>query len=195
MTDDEIVTWADRYSVGGGYSCSTTELTQLLSLAKRVPDGGSICEIGVLYGRSSTVWFLEQERRRESGHPPFDLHLVDSWVLNEGDTRPAFEWLMEQLGFPPFTPHWKPSQQAVDEIPMLDLLFIDGDHTGGAWDDSRLYLPKVKVGGVVVYHDYGDPVDYPEVQKAVDACIRANLLGRWEPLPLVDRLFMAVRAE
>lgn len=57
---------------------------------------------------------------------------------------------------------------------QIDLLHIDGDHERGVWDDCRLWLPKVRVGGVVVFHDYarkgadGEGDVFPQVTSAVN---------------------------
>jgi len=49
----------------------------------------------------------------------------------------------------------------------IDLLFIDGDHSyKGVKSDIKLWLPKVKIGGFVLFHDYGGI--HPGVKKAVD---------------------------
>ena len=49
------------------------------------------------------------------------------------------------------------------EIPEIDLLFIDGDHSYAACSaDLRNYLPKLKPNGLLLFHDF----NYPEVQRA-----------------------------
>jgi SAM-dependent methyltransferase len=54
-------------------------------------------------------------------------------------------------------------KQFVDS--SIDFLFIDGDHSYKAVkEDIRLWLPKVKTGGIISGHDY----DNPDVKKAVD---------------------------
>ena|SRR3990167_497040 len=208
MTDDEIVAWADQHSIGGEYSCSATEMRALLELAKQVPDGGSVCEIGVLYGRSASVYLLEQGRRTRGHRASIAVHLVDCWVLNEADAQPTYELMLSLLpdGWCFVHEHWLPSQLAAVAIPNLDLLHIDGDHDQGVWDDCRLYLPKINLGGVVAIHDYaapGEPTDYPEVRKAVGHYflgervaerVESNLvLCSWQVLPRVGRLFSARR--
>lgn len=58
----------------------------------------------------------------------------------------------------------KKSKDAIKDIPMLDFIYIDGDHRYKAVKkDLELYYPKVKEGGIVGGHDsYSD-----EVQRAV----------------------------
>jgi cephalosporin hydroxylase len=49
-----------------------------------------------------------------------------------------------------------------------DMLVIDGDHSySGVAADFRLYGPLVKVGGYILFDDYGQP-DWPDVKRYVD---------------------------
>jgi hypothetical protein len=51
----------------------------------------------------------------------------------------------------------------------LDYVFIDAEHTyEGVSADIKLWLPKVKPGGWIGGHDYGNLPRFPGVQKAVD---------------------------
>lgn len=58
--------------------------------------------------------------------------------------------------------------------PPIDLLHIDADHGPGVWDDCRWWLPKVKIGGYAVFHDYarkgadGKGDVFPSVTTAVN---------------------------
>lgn len=46
------------------------------------------------------------------------------------------------------------SEQALFMIPEIDLLHIDGNHSEvSSLRDVEMYLPKVRSGGVVIYHD------------------------------------------
>src|SRR4029077_17756380 len=159
--DKDILAWAEKNKIGVPTTYSNPEMAQMLALLKAVPDGGVICEIGVLYGRTASLYFLENKRRTPKNR--YTIHLIDSWVLNEGDARPSFDRMVCLLDRPLYFDHWKPSQRAVNEVSNnLDLLHIDADHDRGVWDDCRNYLPKVKIGGVVVFHDYGLVLTYPE---------------------------------
>ena len=62
------------------------------------------------------------------------------------------------------------SQQAAERIEdkSLDFVFIDSDHSyEGVKLDTILWLPKIKIGGFIVYHDYNHP-RLPGVKKAID---------------------------
>jgi hypothetical protein len=67
------------------------------------------------------------------------------------------------------TPIAYPSDQAADKLDLppgsVDLLFIDGGHTlDVVRSDIALYLPFVKPGGLVGFHDFGGS---PDVTQAV----------------------------
>lgn len=50
----------------------------------------------------------------------------------------------------------------------VDLVFIDANHSYmNCLQDIRLWLPKVRVGGIISGHDYHHP-RFPGVEKAVD---------------------------
>ncbi len=61
-----------------------------------------------------------------------------------------------------------------DKIKEIDMLFIDGDHSkSGATKDFLNYSPLVKKGGYVIFDDYLDLVDSPEVKEAVNDIVNS----------------------
>lgn len=53
----------------------------------------------------------------------------------------------------------------------VDMVFVDGDHTrDGLQGDIDAWLPKVKVGGVMAFHDYTRK-HWPDVKPVVDAAM------------------------
>jgi len=61
-----------------------------------------------------------------------------------------------------------------DNVPLIicndcfDLIFIDAGHEyKDVMTDITNWLPKLKKGGIMAFHDYANP-DYPGVQKAVE---------------------------
>lgn len=52
----------------------------------------------------------------------------------------------------------------------IDILFVDGDHSyEGVSSDCHLYLPLLKSGGYVGFHDYNNSAAFPGVKQAADA--------------------------
>lgn len=65
--------------------------------------------------------------------------------------------------------------QAKAYMPTVDILFIDGDHTRlGVWNDFLFYASLVTVGGYVVFDDYMDRANSPEVNGAVNEIVKKN---------------------
>ncbi|WP_080837982.1 class I SAM-dependent methyltransferase [Cohnella massiliensis] len=54
------------------------------------------------------------------------------------------------------------------ELPVADLIYIDGDHSKtGVLQDTELARKVIRKGGIICWHDYGNPA-VPSVTKAID---------------------------
>lgn len=230
-TDDEIIEFSKQ--VPGYYD--EDELRRLLALTKELSDGACIAEIGVECGRSASIYFGESARRLETfiasagdgellgSWGEFDLNLIDDWSRGS-EAKASFEKMASRFYGDlnlTFNGWWMPSSEAAEfaGLNAIDLLHIDADHGRAVWDDLRMWLPKVKVGGVVVCHDYarkgadglGDV--FPQVTCAVgwyldqgrvpnnnhQYLVSFNMdrtydpIGRWEKLGVVNTQFAARR--
>jgi hypothetical protein len=119
---------------------SELELTKLYELAVALPDHATVVEIGVLYGRSASVFFQVAQ------HKPLDLHFIDPWVVSEGDTYRAFHGMVdERFRKVPFTMHNMTATTArVPGLRLIGLLHIDGDHSPeGVESDCDQWLKYV----------------------------------------------------
>lgn len=68
-----------------------------------------------------------------------------------------------------------------DYIGLVDILFIDGDHSyDGVINDFINYNDLVKPGGYIVFDDYMDNVYSPKVKDAVDNIVLNFLNGDYE---------------
>lgn len=68
----------------------------------------------------------------------------------------------------------KPSEQAAEDIEVLDFCYIDGNHEREhVLTDITLYWPKVKEGGLLCGHDF-QPRRKPSVLEAVADFINDN---------------------
>lgn len=66
------------------------------------------------------------------------------------------------------------SSLVANQIPSVDLVFIDADHGYiGCSADIREYKPKVKSGGILSGHD----IDYPGVNSAVKQYVKSFDVG------------------
>lgn len=70
----------------------------------------------------------------------------------------------------------------------VDMVFIDGDHSyNGCMGDIMAWYPHVKVGGLILFHDYRRDV-WPDVHQAInDALVEFKL----SEVLIVDTLFIA----
>lgn len=71
----------------------------------------------------------------------------------------------------------------------IHLLFVDGGHSFDCVTaDIAGWVPKLAVGGVVAFHDYGGrQPKHCQVREAVDAWL-AKRAGHWEDVPAVGSM-------
>jgi hypothetical protein len=140
----------------------------------------SIAEIGVYRGATSKLFrFL---------FPKAKLYLIDPWEIysayleKEAGPISTDEHKMEEV-YGEVKKHFrrdkkckiirKMSSEAVKNVPdELDLVFIDGNHSYEyVKEDIKLWLPKVRAGGILSGHDYDHKL-FPGVVKAVDELLQ-----------------------
>lgn len=84
-----------------------------------------------------------------------------------------------------YAKHWTFMQQKSEAVASmlpddLDLVLIDGDHSAyGVRADWEHYEPKVRPGGIILFHDYQNRRDFPGIADLVDEIIR-RAWYRWE---------------
>ena len=114
----------------------------------------SMAEVGVRDGRT-TFHLLDQ-------NPNLKIYAIDNNIAqfyNNGIKKKYEERLIPIEGN---------SSLMADEIPMVDLIFIDADHSyQGCSKDIIAYKHKIKEGGLLTGHD----IDYPGVNRAVKELI------------------------
>lgn len=130
------------------------ERAELFRLARTLPAGFTACEIGAYLGASTA--FLAAAATLRGGH----VHTIDTWKNDNMPEEPpedTFERFLENTR--PFrhviTTHRGLTSELKDQIPAVDLLFIDGDHSyEGAKADLTNYAHKIKRGGYLAMHDF-----------------------------------------
>ena len=138
---------------------------------------GSAAEIGCAYGGFARTVLSKWQGKR--------YYMVDPWVSQPAD---VYRERTEGIDFnqyyrdcsalansdPRVTLIRKFSTDAAVDIPALslDFVFIDGNHAyAPVLADLDAWFPKVRVGGLMGLHDYGNDTNYPnfcEVKSAVD---------------------------
>ena len=115
----------------------------------------TMAEVGVRDGRT-TFHLLDQ-------NPYLTIYAIDnniSQFYNDTIKKKYEERLIPIQGN---------SSLMVDKIPMVDIIFIDADHSyQGCSKDIVAYRNKIKKGGLLTGHD----IDYPGVNRAVKQFIQ-----------------------
>lgn len=131
----------------------------------------AIVEIGVEYGRSTTV--IAEAKKRYNKEWRFSA--IDSWKQKNG--KEACEHVLKQMQKHSWDFNLWTSDSLVAaanyNLP-IDLLHIDGQHTYEAVKaDCEAWMPKVKKGGFVCFDDFGHP-GFDGVKKAAMEYVHKN---------------------
>jgi hypothetical protein len=177
---DFVPTTVRRHDVGDETYCSPWEGAFLEGLAANCPNPARVVEIGtgrgtsllrILYGLSLhedvRVWSIDLEEK-EDVREELAKSQIPNWryELLQGNSA--------ELG----QIDWEP----------LDLVFVDGSHSEeGAKADAEAFGPRLKEGGVMAFHDYGNPLH--GVTQAVDGTMGEN----WRCVGLVGTLIAFVK--
>jgi predicted O-methyltransferase YrrM len=136
----------------------------LRAMARTVPAGGAVVEIGSYLGRSTN--YIAGALK-----PGARLFCVDTWRNDAMPERPEDVYDRFLSNTMPYRDQITPLRGRSEEIAKgwkepIRLLFIDGDHSYEACKkDILAWLPFVVPGGVVCFHDYTNPFG---VRQAVD---------------------------
>jgi len=148
----------------------------LQALVDDLPEGLIMAEVGSYAGESTAVF----------ARKVLKIYAVDPWV-NYVENNPTQQVVMNDLaeaeaafdmmarGFTNIVKLKKYSHEAVSVFQdgSLDLVYIDGNHEyKHVCEDIRLWLPKIKRGGIISGHDYYyvDNI-YRDVKRAVQDSI------------------------
>lgn len=144
-----------------------------MELPKLLPDYAIIAEIGVYTGES-TIQFLETGRVKY-------LVAVDAWIVgyDPQDTAASFTAdemreaelrFRREIGRRPEIVIFKGMSSDVVKLfadETFDCVYIDANHSYAfVCDDIDMWLPKVKMGGILSGHDYCGA--HPDVIRAVN---------------------------
>lgn len=138
-----------------------------------LPENSIIVEIGAYVGRSTHVLATTAKLRnsRVISIDPF-LPAFDGW--HNSDPKSAFMNNIMQV-FDNVTLIEDYSQNVFNQVPEFDFIFIDGDHSyEGVKRDCENYLPKLKRGCCVSFHDYNGS-SFLGLQEAVN-----EICGGWD---------------
>ncbi len=175
------------------------EALALYQIAKKLPPGARVVEIGSWKGRSTyciakglkdgRIYAIdpfdasgEQGSRELYAHEKGNLPLVEQFKRNL-QQHGLLDKIVVQQGY---------SREFADVVDEADFIFIDGDHSPEGCDhDFQMFAPKVKKGGLLGFHDY-DP-RRPElgptwvVENRLKHSDAWTLVGRWVSLIVFRR--------
>ncbi len=165
------------------------------------PHKPTFVEVGSFAGRSATLlmgheatvvlvepFYLDPNRQPgDDGTPE-----VDNLYVTRKRCEPLLRELAENLKDFDYLLLIEESATAAARVDSIDLVHIDGDHSEqGVGLDAELWLPKLTLGGLALFHDYGDPA-FPAVSKTVDLLLADDLkwraVARHESLIALERL-------
>lgn len=144
-----------------GFFTWPTLYTDIVDL---LPNESTIIEVGVLEGQS-LAFLLTQAIGRDKH---FNIFAVDNFCLPKNNTSQTFRQNMSKVG-DMFTLIEETSVGASEKFDncSIDFIFIDASHEyEDVRNDLRVWLPKMKDGGIMAGHDYIPT--YPGVVRAVD---------------------------
>lgn len=146
-------------------------------IAENLPYEGNIAEVGVADG-ASIIYLAE---KLESLHKLFKIRLIDN--LNYGNQKQLKTIMDNVIG--------SGLQKRMDLIPLdslnaslefpdnyFDFIYLDSGHTYELTKaEIRLWIRKVKDGGILAGHDYHG---HEEVKRAVDEVVPPDWLKSYE---------------
>lgn len=139
--------------------------------AAQAPAGGTIVEVGSYHGKSAVNLAYAAKK---SGHGA-RVVCVDTW------RNTTIEHAMNVDVFDRFLENTAQYRDVITTLRgrsadvgkewdggPIDVLFIDGDHSfDGVTADIRAWVPHVKPGGLLLFHDS----DLPDVRRGINACM------------------------
>lgn len=155
MTFEEV--WKRSSFIRGWFAKASAK--QLFDIAMTCNAGAVFVEIGTYCGRSASV--LGQVAMHRESH----LTCVDTFGMNYSAAFVLPN--LQELGIECTVMMMRSERAAKIFCKSIDLLLIDSNHSE-KWirQDCTLWLPKLREGGWVLFHDYGP--GWPGVVKVVD---------------------------
>jgi hypothetical protein len=132
-------------------------------------------EVGVGFGGHAEALLEQTDISELLGVDPYEHreNYDDPMNLSSPDFENLFWYVIGRLSrFGPRYNHLRGSSaQAAAVLNVeLDFVYLDADHSyEGVQQDLALWYPKIRPGGIIGGHDYGQ-ADYPGVTRAVNEC-------------------------
>lgn len=172
-------------SLTGGVTTSERQL--LFQMALSLPDNATILHVGIWRGASLILFMSALKSARFIGVDCFDLPGVSRY---SGQPPVSMDEVTRNVSAHLAGGHdielIKANTLDMKSFPSADLIFIDAGHTRECIEnDICLAKAAIKPGGLLVFHDYGQP-RWPDVKRAVDAHFPAGAIRKHETLCVIE---------
>tara|TARA_R110000868_G_scaffold167806_3_gene402272 strand:- start:1395 stop:1934 length:540 start_codon:yes stop_codon:yes gene_type:complete len=146
MTFDEVMVLTRTISSETAFD--EAECRAYFDLCNVLPEGSVVVEIGLQFGRSSSIagQLAEANGLTYIGIDPFNEknNARTRWKLLMGTVHPSYILFEVESSYAP-----------TELMSDIDLALIDGNHSAeGVRIDCRLLKPLVKPGGHICFHDF-----------------------------------------
>lgn len=149
---------------------SQSEIEYLQDCVKNLADNSVIVEVGTLFGGSAAI-ICKARKEKKSRIFTIDSYEIPAVNLENTKLNLKNEGCEEVEVIKGFS-----VEMAKNWNIPIDCLFLDGDHSyESVKSDIDSWIPKVKIGGLVLFHDYSS---WPGVTEAVDEVINEGLLRK-----------------
>lgn len=183
MTGKESEAWRPQIS---GWSFDILPFYEMLS--RQCGHYARIVEIGTAGGRSA-IFLAEAFRKQNKGGVEF--YTVDHWDAGwvEGARSLITNARPDELDLIRFMRLTSAKASRIFDDDYFDVAFIDADHSfDSIKDDIRMWLPKVKPGGMICGHDY-----HPHYDGVIKAVEEARVRHAWTDFEVLDTVWTARR--
>ncbi len=146
------------------------EARLLFDQSVQIPENSVIVELGSFCGKSSFILASVAKHKRSK------LYCVDAFIPNFDCVSTPVEIARKSITekvLIPFYDHVELIESDTSEAAQyinaeVDFMFIDADHSyEGVIKDCAAWLPKLRPGACVAFHDYFNEA-FPGVKQAVD---------------------------
>jgi GT2 family glycosyltransferase len=167
----------DRYLefLDGGVQANERQL--LYQIARSLPDGATMLHVGLWRGAGLILCMAALRQATFIGIDCFDLPGVAAQSAQPPvGSDEVTEYLQPFLSPGHTVQLIKANTLTMSSFPRADAIFVDAGHTQECVEhDVRLAKAAVKPGGVLIFHDYGQP-SWPAVKDTIDAAFAPEQL-------------------
>jgi GT2 family glycosyltransferase len=161
--------------LGGGLQADERQL--LYQIARSLPDGATMMHVGLWRGTGLILCMAALKHATFIGIDCFEMPDVAMQSAQPPVCREeVIEYLQPFLSPGHTVQLIKANTLTMASFPRADVIFIDAGHTEACIEnDVRLAKAAIKPGGLLIFHDYGQPA-WPAVKSAIDAAFEPQQL-------------------